>query len=409
MNTIKLAFRNIFRNKRRSIFSILAISIAALTITFLFSLLEGIKADIRNNAWNYETGQVRIRNTEYDRYEYLYPVQYTVEQLDRLVEILDSNQEVKAISPRIRIPGVVFKGSQQYATMGLGLDLAREQEFQDMSKILSEGRLPAERSREAAIGVALARDLGVGIGDSVTFLTQTKYRSANAFTVDIVGILAFPVAVLNQRSWIIPLSTAAGYMRMDNEASEVLVKTISGNPVDTAAQINEAMIEAGVEKLHAESWTKISAGYSYLQFAGIVYQFIALIFFLLAATVVISTTMMVVHERTKEIGTLAALGMSSKEIVRLFFAEACMLGFAGAAIGVLLGAAVTLPTSILGIDFGASMDMVDMGISSIFYPALNLRSTVFVFFFAWIVTMATTWPSARGAAKLKPVEALRAE
>ena len=401
-----LAFRNIFRNGRRSVLSIIAVAVAAMAITFLFALFEGISADIRHNAWNYDTGEVRIRNASYDQYEYLNPVQYVVPDYQNLIALLQDHPHIAAVSPRIRVPSIHFRDDIQISALALGLDLELEREYQEIDSIVASGRMPEPGTNEAIIGYRLAKELGVGLGDIVTFLTQTRQRSSNAFTVDVVGLADFPVSGLNQRALVIPLESASRYMRMYDGVSEILLKGYPDN--DPVSAVQDILASEGLDDLHAVHWTQISAGYEYIAMANIVYRVIALVFFLLAATVVISTTMMVVHERTKEIGTLAALGMGDKQLIRLFFVESAYLGAFGALLGVLLGAAIIIPLNTVGIDFGAAMEGVDMDMSSVLYPVLNMNSTVLVFFFSWIVTMLATYPSTRRAAKLKPVEALRA-
>ncbi len=404
-----IALRNIFRNKRRSLLSIIALAVAAIAITVFFSLFEGIKTNIRSNSWDWDAGEVRLRHAEFDRYEYLNPVQYVVTDYRDLVERLRAHPDIGAVSPRIRVLGAAFRGEQQFATLGLGVDLELEKEFQDLEQVVAVGRLPRPGTNEAVIGRGLATDLGVGIGDIVTFLIQTRQRGSNAFTVDVVGLADFPVPQLNRGGYLIPIENADRYMRMDGAAGEILLKGAGGDTGAFADTIRSFVEESGRTELSVVPWTQVSAGYSYLQTANIVYNIIALIFFLLASTVIISTTMMIIHERTREIGTLAAMGMHGRELVRLFFTESAYLGVIGSFAGVLIGVAITIPLSRIGIDFGSAMDMVEMDLSNVLYPVLNLRSTVLVFFFGLAVAMVSTYPSARRAAKLRPVEALRAE
>ena len=129
MKLAGIALRNVFRNGRRSLLSVTAVAVAALSITLLFALLEGIRADIRRNAWNYESGEVRIRNADFDRYEYLNPVQYVVPDYRALTERLEQLPQVAAVSPRINIPAVSFRGERQISARGIGLDFTTEQEY----------------------------------------------------------------------------------------------------------------------------------------------------------------------------------------------------------------------------------------------------------------------------------------
>lgn len=407
MKLSRIALRNVFRNGRRSLLSVTAVAVAAMSITLLFAVLEGIRVDVRRNSWNYESGQVRLRHSEFDRYEYLNPVQYLVDDYEQLVARLGDRPEVESISPRINVQGVSFRGERQIPSRGIAVDFETEGRYQDLEALVARGRLPGGGTSEAILGVRLAQELGVDLGDSVTFLTQTRIRSSNAFTVDVVGIANFPVGGLNSSAYLLPLDTASRYIRAAGGVSEVLVKGANVSTEVLADAVRSELQVAGREEINVTAWTQISGGYAYLQVADILYSIIALIFFLLGSTVVINTTMMTIHERTGEIGTLSAMGMHGKELVRLFFIEACYLGVAGSALGVLTGILIGLPLQHIGIDFGQAMDMVDMDLGQVLYPVLNLRSTLIVFLYSSVVAMLASFLPARRAAKLKPVEALR--
>jgi putative ABC transport system permease protein len=148
--------------------------------------------------------------------------------------------------------------------------------------------------------------------------------------------------------------------------------------------------------------------YGMIRYAQNIYDIFALIFFLLASTVIVNTTMMVIYERMREIGTVAAMGMTPREIVRLFFLEAFYIGAIASFIGVLIGVAITIPLARTGINVGAITEGVDMELSSIIYPQLNIRSTVFVFLYATVIASLASFIPSRKAAKIEPVEALRA-
>jgi|GEM_PF-161593 len=402
-----IALRNVFRHTRRTVLSSIAVAVAAMTLILLHGLFGGVAADLRENTFNYAEGEVRIRHESFDRYEYMNPIHYVVEDYRRVVERVQELDEVKAVSPRVTIPAGAIRAERQIGARGLGVDLELEREYQDLERIVAAGRMPNPHTTEALLGVRLAERLGVEVGDEVTFLTKTRTRRSNAFTVDVVGLARFPAAEIDRSTFIMPIESAGRFLRMDDAAVEVLLKSESGDSRALASAVNAMLAEHGPAGAHAASWKDVGFAYGLTSFVDVYLRLMSTIFLALAATVIINTTMMTVRERTTEIGTLAALGMRGREIVRLFLTEAFYIGLAGTILGVLLGTALTIVTGWTGLDFSARMDAADLNVSSIIYPVITLRTALAVAAFTVLVSSLASLFPASGAARLTPVEALR--
>ncbi|MEA1910432.1 MAG: ABC transporter permease, partial [Spirochaetota bacterium] len=315
----KTALRNISRNKRRSILSGVAIGVAAMAIVLLFSLIAGMQADMESNLKSYYTGGIRIRNENYEKYERFNPVHLTVEA-NKIEKILDSIEEVAAYVPRTSFPANLYIQGTNFGAMGVGADFEKEANFIDLEGSLKKGRLPETGKNEMIMGAILARDLKLNIGDKVTIMSTTAARGTNAITLKIVGLFAFPVASLNAKYFWAPIDRISYFLRMGDETQEVLLKVKEdGTEVETAIKINEILKKETSVNYDVRSFTDISETYEMFEMANTVYTIMAFIFFLLGSTVIINTTMMVIFERMREIGTLGALGMHGKELVRLFF------------------------------------------------------------------------------------------
>lgn len=413
MKLYKIALRNIARNKRRSLLSGTAIAIAGFAIVFLFAMIAGMMDDMRDNLWTYMTGAVRVRNAEFDKYERLNPMHLAVPDVDRLLEEILADPSVETVSPRINFPGRVPVGGigsdRKVNVMGQAVDFSLERSFQEYEKTLIEGRLPAMGSREAVIGRRLAGELEMGIGDKFTVLSQSGSRGSNAVTYEIVGLLVLPMPSVEKVMVQVPLDTAQRVLWLPDQVQEILVKLeIDGDSPKLVAQRLSDSLQADVN-LNVMHWREINGMAAMMDLAARIYDVIGIIFFLLASTVIINTTIMVIFERMREIGTLGAMGMTGKQLVKLFFMESLFISMAGAVVGILIGIALVAYTGRVG--FGAFADAMEgmdaMGFSSVFYPRLNFKSTVVVFLYSLAVTgLATWWPSRR-AAKITPVEALR--
>lgn len=410
MKLRKIALRNIFRNTRRSILSAIAIAVAALTMTFLFSMLKGMQEELGYNLQTFYTGEVRVRNPEYTEFEQLNPLHLRVHNYEEVISIIEEETDAPLISPRVTFPGVIYQEEDNYHLMGLGVDFTKEREYMNLEDLLKEGRIPEMGKDETLLGTGLARDIGVGVGDKVTILSQTMRRGSNAITFTVTGLAAFPVEALTEQSLLAPLDRVQYFLRMDESVTEVLVRYPDSNKsMAQAESINRALQNAGYTDIEARSWETMQTTYSFIKMAGAIYNFIAIFLFLLGSTVIISTTMMVVYERMREIGTIAALGMRGGQIVKLFFLEALFISIAGSFIGVVLGIGVTIPLSQIGLDFGSAMEGVSMEISNVVYPRLNIPAAIFVFFAAIIVASVASYFPSRKAAKIEPIHALRVE
>jgi putative ABC transport system permease protein len=330
-----------------------------------------------------------------------------------LIDEIESDPAVSAVSPRINFPGRVPIGGigsdEKVNVMGMGVDFTREIFYQDYGRTLVEGRLPEEGTREALVGRALARKLGAGPGDKFTVLSQSGSRGSNAYTFTVVGVVSLPVPGLEKTMLQVPLDTAQRFLWLPDQVQEILIKVDTDvDSAETVARRLSRTLSSEVP-LNVRDYKEVNGMAAMIDLAVKIYDVIGIIFFLLASTVIINTTIMVIFERMKEIGTLGAMGMTGKQLVKLFFFESLFISIAGAAVGILLGMALTAYYGNVGFDAMAkAMDGMDnIGIGSVIYPALTFKSTVMVFVYSVLVTgLATWWPSRR-AARITPVEALR--
>ncbi len=404
-----MAWRNIRRNTRRSILSMTAIGVAAMTFVFMFSVIEGMKQDVADNIHTFVTGEVLVRHSEFEKYQHLNPLHLGIENYDELIKRLEKREEISNLSPRISFPTAIYKEGNTFRARGMGVDFDREMDYQEMKKYVIKGRIPENGMNEALISDGLAAEMGMTVGDSFTLLTQTRGRGMNAITLEITGVSHYNFESFNTGFFQAPIDRIQYFLRMDDMVSEILIKLKNGYaPEQVADTISVELLGGDRENLEARSWNQISQTYSFVILAETIYYIIALLFFFLGSTVIVNTMMMTVFERRKEIGTVSAMGMTGPEVVRLFFLEAFFIAVIGSFVGVLVGIGITYPFSIFGINFGAAMEGVDFDMSQIFRPILNMKSTIFVFFYStFIASVASLIPS-RQSARVKPVEALRA-
>lgn len=402
-----LAFRNIFRNLRRSSLSAIAIAVSAMAIMALLALLECMEADMQTNLTSYYTGEVRIRHESFEKYERYNPLHLSLE-VDAVLPLASSIEGVEAATSRINFPANLYLNGKNNGALGVGVNFATEAAFIDFPSLITEGRIPQEGKNELLIGAILAHELRLNINDKVTVLTSTALRGSNAMTFEIVGIASFPVGGLSSKTLYIPLDRAQYLLRMQGQTQEILLQVAEGfKEQEVAQELKDLLATSLGLETETKAWKDLNMMYSLLSIAKLIYYVMAGVFFILGSTVIINTTMMVIYERMREIGTLGALGMQGKELTRLFLLEGSFISMAGSTVGTLIGLIIIAVLGKVGLNFTEAMSGMDMEISSILYPQVNWWIALFVWFYAIVIATLSTLIPSRRASKIQIVEALR--
>jgi len=403
-----MALRNVARRPRRSLLSIFAIGLAALTMTFLFSLVAGIKADLASNIQRYSTGQVLIEDRGLVKAG-TRPLTLAVTSVQALGAAVAALPGVRGVTPRITTGASVFQEGDAnfFGVMGLDFvsDPMRLEEF-----LVPGGTLPVAGERQALVSSGLATKLNLAVGDTLTAVSQTVRGSSNGMTFTVTGIVR-PGLAAYQVPWLFTsLETVQRLVKLADGATSLVVTTTPGaDPALVARAAQDLLTSQGRDTLAARPWDQTSTTWGLMDLAGLIYGFIGLVFFGLASTVIINTMLMVVLERAKEIGMLAALGMDQRQIRWLFLTESAILAGIGAGGGTLLGCGLSVVLGITGLDFTESMQGVDMGVSNIFRPVLEPWTPVVVIVLATTVALAFTLVPIGRLKNLQIVEALRGE
>jgi putative ABC transport system permease protein len=242
-------------------------------------------------------------------------------------------------------------------------------------------------------------------------------RATNAVSFTVSGIVTFPLAAFNKGTVLLPLESAQQLVKMSGGLTEILLQLPDDSEAKARASEIRGMLTGGNftndsftadgAGLEIKDWESIDMLVTFLGLAELIYAVFALIFFLLASTVLINTTMMVVFERTREIGTIGAMGMLGREIVGLFFLEAFFIAALGALGGLALGTAIVLPLQSIGLDFSEAMSGTSINIPGIIYPQYNIVTSLLVTIYSIIVASLAALLPSRKAAQIAPVEALR--
>jgi len=412
-----LAKKNLSRSRIRTSISIIAIAFAIFAVVFVRGLINGVLESFFENHIHYKAGHVRIIDKEYTLKERLMSLNYTLdgfngEGYSEMSEKIKSVEGVEQVVPRLKFGALVSLEDELVGMLGWGVDPAEEIKFIGIDKKIIEGRMVQEGNKEIVMGAGLLKKIGRKVGEKVTILYTTPFGSFKGSTFQIVGKYQSDIQALNDRLFFLPLDQAQRILEMPGEVTELLLITSNYNKLDLVLpDLNELFSREDVSGKYAvQPWNK---GYDLVELFDIaitMYNAIYIFIIILSCFVLVNTLIMIVNERTREIGMMSALGLKGREILILFTMEGAMIGVIGSALGTVLGGILTRIFSVVGIDYSAAfegMESTDLLMSPIYYTVFSLENLIFCFTLGVvIVTIACIIP-ARKAANLEPTEALR--
>ncbi|HER24407.1 MAG TPA: ABC transporter permease [Candidatus Atribacteria bacterium] len=412
-----LAKKNLSRSKLRTSVSIIAIAIAIIAVVFARGLISGMIESTFENHIKYKAGHIRVIDKEYKLKERLLSLNYTLdgfndEGTSAMVEKLRQVEGVKQVVPRLKFGAVVSMDDELVRMMGWGVDPTEEIAFTKIDEKIVEGRMINPGSREIVMGAGLLEKIERNVGDKVTILYSTPFGSFKGSTFQIIGKTHSDVPFLNDTIFYLPLDQAQRILEMPDEVTELLLITSHyRKAASILPSLNNLFSQEDKSGKYAlQLWNKDYELIGFFDIAKQIYNFIYIFIIILACFVLVNTLIMIVNERTREIGMMSALGLKSREILYLFTMEGAIIGIFGSAIGTILGGILTKVFSVVGIDYTEAMEGMtgsDFMMESIYYTVFSLENLVFCFVLGVIVVTIACVIPARKAVKLEPTEALR--
>jgi ABC-type lipoprotein release transport system permease subunit len=404
---LKMAFRNVLRNKRRSILTAVGIIIAVMLIIYAQGFITGMIDNMIENTARIKTGHVRIVTPEYLRREKLSPLQEAVYITPELEEMVEATPEVEAFTYRIPFGVLLSKDERSKPAFGTAIDVKREKGFLDLSaeNYLVEGSYLDAADEAILIGIGLAEDLGFKVGDSLVIITSTAYGSPSGMNLTIKGIVELGHANLDDNAFYIPLAAAQQLLDLDGRTAEVLVLL---DTKDNSEKVASAWQEKAGDAMGLKfvPWQQDDM-LGMMQMMIRIYWVIYAVILLIASATIINTMLMAVFERMKEIGILKAMGMRGNRILWLLTAEASMIGLFGAVIGAALGIVLALIAPVVNFSSLSGMDMGSIFFNPIIPVAVTPGVVLACSLFGWFIATFTALYPARQGTKVRPAEALR--
>jgi len=397
-----LAWRNLWRNHRRTTIMLAAITVGVWAMIFMTALMRGMVDDMLLNGIRSMPGEVQIHH----------PLYRDDPSINNSIptpsgELLEALQipEVVAWTSRVRVSAVIQSERDSRGIILLGVEPASEILVSFDSDSIIEGRfLKGSYDRGLVIGAKMAEHLETELGKRVVVMSQDPDNNIADRGFRVVGIYKAKLASLEETYVYAGRDTIQKLLNLDNKVSEI---AITGEDYRNVDKWYPKIKQAAGDSVDTLPWYEVNAylGSMMSMMDGFVLVWVIVIFLALSFGLV-NTLVMAVFERIREIGLMQALGMRPTMILYQILLESFLLLFIGLLIGNVLAVATIIPLQ-SGIDISAvAKGMEMMGTSSMLYPALKINDMVLANVIVIILGLLTSILPAWRAASYDPIKAL---
>ena len=331
---IIMAWRNIWRNWRRTGIATIAITLGLLLLVFMDGLYGGYDEAVFANAVRLYGGNLQIHAPGFRDRAHRLPL-LPLEDADHIVQAAMANPNVLLASKRIRTSGFINERGEIYPVTITGLEPSVEAPISLIAENIVAGRFLEDDDEDMIlIGAVMADELGVGVGDRITLAGKSKNESIRQRTMTIAGLFSLGLPDAEKGLVYISLAEAGSLFNLRNQATEV---AISLNTIGTEDQVIGELTPA-LPSYEIDSWLTLNPEFTQVMDLSVaVSAFFGFIVVAMACIGILNIMLMAVYERTREMGVLAALGMKSRQVMGLFLLEGGLIGAVGAVCGCTLG------------------------------------------------------------------------
>jgi len=409
---LKIAARNVLRNKRRSAITFVAIGMGLMMIIVFQGVIGGMDKQITDNFIKAQAGHIQIHAQGYAEKARLLPLEYTLSEPEKLAEAVRRIPGVREVAQRIRFAALISSGTESLPVMGLAIQPEEERKVSVVADSMISGSYLDSRPGYVLIGKELAEDLKLQVGQVLILVANTASGAMNAIDPEIKGIFYTGYAQLDSSVIILSLADAQKLLKLTGMVTELVVNLDDIDRTDEVVSLLQKELTTLLSpspKVEIETWKETGAAiWQVLELRRLILSIISVIVVVIATLGIANTMLMSVFERTREIGTMMAFGMTRKEILALFIFESMLLGAAGGILGAFVGGSLVKYLSIVGISPpGAVSSIIAAPLGKVLYAHFSwLWILVFFLLAQFIAVLAALYP-AYLASKQEPVEALR--
>ena len=404
LTLVKLAWRNIFRNKRRTLIASIAIGIGLTALIFVDAFMIGMAETMIRTATASFLGDAQIHREGFrDTQE----VSLTIQALDKVTENLAKEDIVEHWTQRTLAFGMITSPASVSAINLVGVHPPTEKFLSLIDNAITEGAyFEGDNSRDVVIGAKLAEILEIGLGDRVVVtVAQTESGDLSQEMFRVSGIYRFVGEEMNSGMAFVRIEKAQEMLAIGNRVHEIALKFTSiAYTQDSTLPFWDTYSQHGNEAL---SWTELMSQLTVvLEMTKYSKYIMGVILFGVVIFGIINTLFMSLYERMFEFGVLRAVGTRPFGMARIILFEAGALAIVSIGLGSVLGFLVTALLAHTGIDY-TGIEMMGVTMQEFIYPVLEVQQFIIYPISVFVFTIIAGLYPARHVAKMAPVDAMR--
>jgi ABC-type lipoprotein release transport system permease subunit len=418
-NLFKMGWRNTWRNKRRTNFTLCAIAFGVMSIVFVRSYFGGILKSASEGLIKNQLGHVKIAHKEFLRLERIIPREHLVTDSSRLQDMISTLPGIELFVERLKFNALLSSGEANESTVVIGIDPEKADKGMDISNSMIRGSYLGESGQDVIIGSLLARELNVPLNDELLLVTTDINYSTYALPFRLTGIFETGYPSIDKNIIYMSLVNAREMLDCENQTHEVLLYL--NNP-DAAVKTSENIKllldqQAPNHQLRVIPWQKNDFIKTFIPYSQRFLDIIMYIFMLIAALVILNTMLMSVMDRYHEIGVIKALGFKNREVIQMILVESFFIGIIGSLAGGIMGGSISMVLEKTGIDLAQMAgekvwEKIEIPIpmlTRVIHPDFTFSILIGSIFFGILVTVAAALYPAYKSSRMSPVEALRSQ
>jgi len=409
-NLFKIAIRNLFRYKRRTLLTASLVTIGVVFVLLFISISGSFKNMMVGQMTDSMLGHLEVHRKGYLASIDNLPLNLNLraQAYKKVDDLLGKQSEVEAFSPRIKFGGMF---STFVETTNIRLNgVYPDREFKTVpllpSRVTNGSKTTLEKG-DIWIPELMSKSMKVNIGDTVVIVATNKDGSVNGKQFKVSGVLE-SITGPGGRDGYIHIEDAMEVLRMaEMEVSEVAIRIKDFSRLNAFSEKLEGLLSGELNKegkpiFEVHTWEKLSPFYNIARMIDLMSFFIKLMLIAVVLISIMNVMIMAVYERIREIGTIAAIGTLPGKILSMFLVEGFCLGAAGAVAGNILGIVIILILNHFGItfDFGRQTGLV-------LHATIASSDVLVISLIVIFISVIASLQPAFKASRMEPIKALR--